>query len=225
VRRRNRISNGISVNTSPSDQFANEFGIWAGAINEALRPRGAWFYQVKLDANAEPRLLEVATRLAGSSSIFRCMGVNFALLTAFDAFNQDVTIAPNSYHIELDRALDNRYKLAVDYSHVFVDLDDCLILRGRINHQLIGFLYKALSEGKGITLLTRHHRHPDITLRQLRIAELFDRVIHLDEGARKSDYIDRSDAIFVDDSFAERTEVSRRTGIQVFSPDMIEALI
>lgn len=225
ARGRNRTSNGISVNTSPSEDFAQEFETWAHTINDTLKPRGAWFFQARQDAAGQPRLLEVAARLGGSSSLFRCQGVNFALLSAFDAFDHDVAINPNTYPIELDRALSNRYRIDIDYGHVFVDLDDCLLLQGRINYQLIAFLHKAISEGKGITLITRHYRHPESTLREHRIAQLFDRVIHLAGNERKSDYIDRSDAILIDDSFAERLDIAQNAGIPVFAPDMVEALL
>lgn len=225
ARGRDRISNGISVRTSPKKDFAQTFATWAANINEALRPRGGWFFQARADDRGEPRLLEVAARMGGSSGLFRCQGVNFALLSAFDAFEQDVLIASNAYTLELDRALDNRYRLDVDYRHVFVDLDDCLIIRGKVNHQLISFLYKAIGEGKGITLLTRHSRDPLDTLRKWRMGDLFDRIVHLMPHEKKSTYVDRQDAIFIDDSFAERQDVAQRTGISVFSPDMVEALL
>ena len=225
ARDRHRISNGISVHTSPSGDYAAEFDAWAHTINATLRPRGAWFFQAKLSAAGQPVMMEVAARLGGSSSLFRGLGINFALLSAFDAFDQDVSIAPNAYRIELDRALDNRYKIDIGYGHVFVDLDDCVLVRGRVNHQLIAFLYSAVAQGKGVTLLTRHHRDPQATLRQHRIGELFDRVIHLANGEKKSDYIDHRDAIFIDDSFAERRNVAEHAGIPVFAPDMVEALL
>jgi len=225
ARGRDRISNGISVRTSPSHDFAATFADWAQSIQSVLRPRGAWFFQAREDTQGQPRLLEVAARLGGSSGLFRCQGVNFALLSAFDAFEQDVDIAPNTYALELDRALDSRYRLDIAYSHVFVDLDDCLIVRGRINHQLVGFLYKALGEGKGITLLTRHARNPHETLRAWRIGELFDRVVHLMPHEKKSSHIDQQNAIFIDDSFAERQDVAQRSFIPVFAPDMVEALL
>ncbi|UCV19780.1 ATP-grasp domain-containing protein [Ferribacterium limneticum] len=225
ARGRNRISNGISVNTSPSEAFSDEFSIWANSINKLLKPRGAWFFQAKQDAQGSPRLLEVAARLGGSSGVFRCQGVNFALLSAFDAFEQEVSIAQNTYHIEMDRALASSYKIKIEYNQIFVDLDDCLILRGRINHQLVCFLYKSINDGKSLTLLTRHHRDPRITLRELRISELFDKVIHLSSGENKSDYIDRRDSIFIDDSFAERQDVARKANIPAFSPEMVEALL
>lgn len=225
VRQRSRISNGISVNTSPTAEFAGEFANWALAINGIVKPRGAWFFQAKLDAAGQPKLLEVAARLGGSSGLFRCQGVNFALLSAFDAFGQDIEIAPNTYSIELDRALDNRYKTNIQYTRVFVDLDDCLLVRGRLNHQLVGFLYKACGDGKRITLLTRHASPPGETLHRLRIHELFDDIVHITDSRPKSDLISGEGAIFIDDSFQERNEVARRHRIPVFSPDMVECLI
>ncbi len=225
VRQRNRISNGISVNTSPSEEFAEEFAHWAQAINDLLKPRGAWFFQARQDTAGLPRLLEIAARLGGSSGLFRCQGVNFALLSAFDAFEHDVEIALNTYRIELDRALGNRYKVHIDYSHVFVDLDDCLVVHGRLNHQLVGFLYQALAAGKRLTLITRHAQDPAETLRKLRLRDLFDQIVHITDGSPKSAYIVTADAILIDDSFAERHEVALRCGIPTFSPDMIEALL
>lgn len=225
ARGRERLSNGISVRTSPSTDFTLDFTTWAEVINNTLHPRGAWFFQAREDILGQPRLLEVAARLGGSSGLFRCQGVNFAMLSAFDAFDQDVVITPNTYPIELDRALDSRYRLGITYRHVFVDLDDCLIMHGRVNHQLVGFLYHAIGNGKSITLLTRHTNSLQKTLHTYRLSEIFDRVIHLQPNEKKSKYIDHKDAIFIDDSFQERSDVTQNTNIPAFSPDMIEALL
>lgn len=226
ARSRARVSNGISVNTAPSSEFQETFLAWAEGINRALRPRGAWFFQVKADADGLPKLLEVAARLGGSSAVNRCRGVNFALLSAFDALGEDVTIFVNNYPIEMDRALDNCYKVDIDYKKIYVDLDDCLLIRGLVNWKLVGFLYKCVSEGKSITLLTRHFRHPENILKEKRIFELFDKIVHVEQqGGAKSVWIDSVDSIFIDDSFQERQEVFRSLGIPVFSPDMVEALL
>lgn len=225
ARGRNRIANGISVNTAPTSEFAADFARWAAAINQRLRPRGAWFFQAKLHADGQPRLLEVAARLGGSSGIFRCLGINFALLSLFDAFDQDVVIERNTYGIELDRALANRYRTTVQFSEVFVDLDDCLLLGKKTNAMLVGFLYQAVSEGKKVSLLTRHQGDLATTLQHARLTALFDRVLHLTASQPKSAFIDTRDAILIDDSFAERQDVARHTGIPVFSPDMVEALL
>ncbi len=224
ARGRDRVSNGISVNTSPSADFTELFADWAAAINRRLRPRGAWFFQARQDDNGQPRLLEVAARFAGSSALQRGIGVNLPLLSAFDAFDWPVSIAANDYPIELDRALENRFRIGLEFKHVYVDLDDCLLIRRRVNTALLAFLYKAIDDGCTITLLTRHADDPRETLRRARLEAVFDRIIHITDGGPKSDHIDLLPAIFIDDSFRERDAVARQRGIPVFAPDMIEAL-
>src|SRR5690606_39341487 len=68
---RKRISNGISVNTIPDDDHVQEFERIAAVINSNIKFRGAWFYQVKENNEGQLCLLEVASRLGGSSSLFR----------------------------------------------------------------------------------------------------------------------------------------------------------
>lgn len=222
---RGRISNGISVYTRLSNEHAEEFSQWASRVNEIIHPRGAWFFQAKNDASGRPKLLEVAARLGGSSGLLRGLGVNFALLSVFDAFNYDVSIRPNTYQIEMDRALDCCYRLKIEYDVIYVDLDDCLIIKNAVNHQLVAFLYKAVTARKTVVLLTRHYRDPLITLKQYRITELFDRVVHInDKNVSKSDFIDEKPSILIDDSHSEREDVAKHRNIPVFSPDMVEIL-
>lgn len=209
VRSRNRVSNGISVNTTECEQHAQEFAQWADTINSILKPRGAWFFQAKQAADGKPRLLEVAARLAGSSALFRIKGVNFALLSCFDAFEQDVEILLNDFKVELDRALCNRFKTDLEYTDIFVDLDDTLIVNGKVNHELVAFLYQAINNGKRISLITRHTGDLLATLDKYRLTQLFDRVFHITDGSSKANYIDVEKAIFIDDSFIERQSVSK----------------
>lgn len=225
ARGRDRISNGISVQTSPSQEFAKLFSDWAAVINQRLRPRGAWFFQTKLDNTGQPKLLEVAVRFAGSSVLQRGLGANLPLLSVFDAFDWPVSIKLNHYPIKLDRALENRFQIRLDYQHVYVDLDDCLIVKGRVNSQLVAFLHKAINDGCTVTLLTRHAGNLDDTLSKARLKTLFDTIVHITDGTPKSAYIDNKLSILIDDSFRERAEVSSRLNIPVFSPDMIEVLI
>lgn len=225
ARGRNRVSNGISVNTSASNDFKDVFAAWATAINQRLQPRGAWFFQAKLDSTGQPRLLEVATRFAGSSALQRGLGVNLPLLSAFDAFDWPVQITTaNDYPIELDRALENRFRIQLDYQHVYVDLDDCLLIKGHVNTTLIAFLYHAIDNACTITLLTRHAGNLAETLQRTRLNTVFDQIIHITDGSEKSKHINRFPAIFIDDSFQERNHVAQHLGISVFAPDMIAAL-
>ncbi len=226
TRRRNRISNGISVNTSPTEENAELFYKWAAAINSRLNLRGAWFFQAKASSTGNPKFLEIAARLGGSSSLFRARGINFSLLSLFDLFENDVVLTENSYSIEMDRALGNTYKTSIQYDEVFVDLDDCLVINDRLNLVLLAFLYQAIGEKKKISLITRHHKNVEETLSYYRLQCLFDRVIHIkDEKRAKSSYIDCEASIFIDDSHREREDVKNMLGIPVFSPDMIEILL
>lgn len=229
ARERKRIMNGISVDTSPVNEHKELFENMATKINQKLDFCGAWFFQVKFDKNNNLTLLEVASRFGGSSALFRAQGVNFALMTLFIAFDIPVSILRNNYNVELDRALDNKYKLNLNYSEIFVDFDDCIYLEKKfINYSLISFLFCAINNGKKITLLSRHDDEKlgklDELLNKLRIRQIFDRILHIGVNQEKVNFIDNKNAIFIDDSFAERKAVADRFGMAVFSLDMIEAL-
>lgn len=227
-RERCRVINGISVNTKPV--FDNgEFQNFAEKINERIEFNGAWFFQVKRDSNGVLTLLEIASRFGGSSSLFRAVGINFALMSLYNSFGIPVSVIENHYGIEMDRALDNKYKINIEYNEVFVDFDDCIYLNKRdINTSLVAFLYRCVNNGKKITLLSKHDDmklgNLDNLLSLLRIQNLFDRIIHLDSNESKFKYIDNKNSIFIDDSFAERQSILQNCGIPVFGLDMVEAL-
>ena len=72
ARARNRILNGIAVNTIGASEYVqSEMEIIAKKINELLILHGAWFFQVKCNEKGKFKLLEVAARLGGSSGLFR----------------------------------------------------------------------------------------------------------------------------------------------------------
>lgn len=226
ARKRNRVSNGISVNTYFAEN-QKEFEELAGKINSAIRFRGAWFYQVKRNKNGHLTLLEIAARLGGSSLLSRAVGVNFALLTLFDAFDYKVGVFKNDYNVVLDRALESKYKTDLKYDSVYCDYDDCLILdKTTVNIELVKFLYKCINEKKKIYLLSKHE-HTDLfeELKKFRLDHLFDEVIHIEPNANKANYIHSSNAIFIDDSNAERLNIKTKLNIPVFAPEMIDVLM
>lgn len=224
ARKRNRVKDGISVNTFFVDN-QDEFTSIAEVINSKIEFRGAWFYQVKRNKAGELCLLEIASRLGGSSLLSRAIGVNFALLSLFDIFDFNVSITKNDYKVELDRALENRYKTNLFFDSVYCDYDDCLILEKKyVNVELVKFLYKCINEGKRIYLLSKHDGDLHQELIDFRLDHLFDEVMHIDKEANKSDYIKDTNSIFIDDSNAERVNIKSRLKIPVFSPDMIDVL-
>lgn len=226
VRVRKRISNGISVNTIPFDGDLTEFTTIIQAINAHLPMRGAWFAQLKRNKDGKLVLMEIAARFGGSSSLLRAQGVNFAALTLFDAFNYDVSIIRNEVPVEMDRALDTIYKIGIQYNEVFVDYDDCLVMRdGIVNSTLMAFIWECINNKIRVTLLTKHETDIHSCLLQNRMQGVFDRVIQISPTQQKADFIDNSDAIFIDDSFAERKEVAEKCHIPVFGVDMISGLL
>lgn len=223
-RLRNRIKGGISVNTFPI--IDNEkFKKIANLINKELILRGAWFFQVKEDEKGELYLLEIAPRIAGSMALYRNMGINFELLSVYDACNIDMIIEPNDFFIELDRALTNKFKINIEYDSIYVDLDDCLIIKNKINTTLIKFLYQCINNNKSIYLITRHKDNVNYILKKFRINNLFDNIFHIDSSQPKSSIIKEKKAILIDDSFSERLEVRKQKRIPVFSLDSIECLL
>ena len=222
-RLRKRISNGISVNTSTL-RVKNKFERLANIINKNLVFNGSWFFQVKERLDGTLVLMEIASRFAGSSSVYRIKGVNFALLNIYNAFEMEVNIIENNYEVELDKALENKYKLQIEYKYVYIDFDDTIIVNGKINIEIVAFLYKCINNKKVIILLTKHIYNIIESLKKYKLESIFDEIIQLKFNEKKSNYILNRDAIFIDDSFTERKEVFEKLQINVFSIDQIQAL-
>lgn len=225
ARTRNRISNGISVNTATVGKDETIYKK-VKRINETLRFRGAWFVQFKQNDAGELVLLEIASRLGGSSALYRARGINFAQLSLFDAMGVDVSIIDNGFYVEMDRALDNCFKMDIDYDEVFIDYDDTIILDKSIyNLDAVKFLYYCKNKKIKLTLLTRHDGNLEEELNQFHLINLFDRVIQIGQQDCKVKYIDNKNSIFIDDSFEERRHVIEQRHIPVFSIDMIGCLM
>lgn len=223
---RNRIRNGISVNSYLQDSDETIKGI-AEEINKRIKMQGAWFFQVKKNMNGEYKLLEVATRIAGTMCVERAAGVNLPLLTVFDAMGYDVEVNKQFNYVEVDRALSNLYFLNEAYSEVYVDFDDTIIIKDKVNLNLIKFLYQCVNNNIPIYLITKHIKDIKLSLKKYKINyDLFEKIIVLDRSKKKCDLIEpKSDAIFIDDSFSERREMFERHNIKVVGVDGIEALI
>lgn len=222
-RERVRILNGISVNSRPTNN--PKFQELAQIINKTLSFQGVWFYQVKERANGELVLMEIAPRIAGTMALYRALGVNFTQLSLFDRMGINVSILKNKYDIEIDRALFSRFSIKENYGCVYIDLDDTIIVNNTVNTDVIKFLYQSRNMGKMIILLSKHKGNIKEPLSKFAISELlFDDIIIIEQFENKSDYIKNMSSIFIDDSFAERKEVSDKLNIPVFGLDAIESL-
>lgn len=223
ARQRLRMRNGIAVSTQIIENPA--FNIFAKKISKELNMQGAWFFQVKEDANNELTLLEIGPRIAGSMAASRVQGVNFPLLSIFEAERLPLSILKNSYPVLLDRALKNKYKKSIKFDSVYIDFDDTILLGGEVNLQALQFLYKCVCRDIEIILVTRHAGDLSEILNKYRLNNLFDKVILLKKGEKKSSVITHKNAIFIDDSFSERLDVHDVKKIPTFDCSMMEFLL
>lgn len=222
ARIRRRMRNGISVNTETAD--IPEAKTYAQAIGAELGIHGAWFFQIKRSADGVLKLLEVAPRIAGSMALHRVIGVNFPLLSIHEADRANLSINAIKGPVTLDRALKNRYRHRIEYQHLYIDLDDTIIINDMINIDAMRLIYQSINQNIRITLITRHAKNLEETLRRHRLTGLFDEILHIKDGSPKSQKINPQGAIFVDDSHRERNEVSERLGIPAFDVSMIELI-
>jgi hypothetical protein len=223
ARARLRMRNGIAMHT----RTMNLEGVQAIAsrIHEALCMQGAWFFQLKRAKDGELTLLEVAPRIAGSMSAHRVQGINFPLLTIFEYERVELKLITLPMEVELDRALQNRYRIDLQYEAVYIDLDDTLLLGESVNINVLQLVFSCINRKIPVILITRHSGDLQKTLQKHRLAELFDEVIHLNPTQRKSDFIHKRNAILLDDSFSERLDVHQRCGIPTFDCSMLDVLI
>lgn len=108
----------------------------------------------------------------------------------------DVDIIENNNYVEMDRALDNKYKIGIEYNEVFIDYDDTIVLEKQYyNTEAIQFIYQYKNKGINLTLLSSHDGDLDQQLAYFKLALLFDRVIHISKNDNKVGYIDNRNAI------------------------------
>ena len=220
-----RVLNGISSNTQPVKKGLNEFRKIAELINEKMKLKGAWFFQVKRNATNELTLMEIACRIGGSSGLSRGMGINLPLLSIYTHLNEDVKILKNDFNIEMDRALSGVYKTNIEFNYAYIDLDDTLIINEKLNTGLIKLIYQFINEKKKVILITKHKHNLKKTLERFRIQDIFDNIIHLKADEEKVDFIKQADSVFIDDSFSERKKVYDRKKIPVFGTENFDVLL
>lgn len=225
-RQRARVKSGISVRTQPAD-LGEEVESIARQLAEVFRFKGAWFFQLRRARNGRLKLLEVAPRIAGSMGLSRSLGINYPLLSLYAHAGLAFSVIAQRHPILMDRALKNCFRVELDFDRVYLDLDDTLILRGQVNALLMALIYQWQARSVEVVLITRHASCPRETLERFRIApQLFAGIIHIQDGSPKSAAIDRPDrAIFIDDAYRERLDVSRTLGLPVFDLDAIEQLL
>lgn len=187
---------------------------------------GSWFFQIKYNKNNELTLLEIAPRIPGAACLHRNQGINFPLLSIYEHYGNNIDyILKNYYDISCYKCVENRFKISIDYDTVYVDLDDTIIIKNKVNTKIIQYLYHIKNNKKKIILLTRN-KEPIICLEKFYVNKnLFDEIIKVNSNEKKSFYIkNNSNSIFIDDSYAERLDVFNTNKIAIFTCDMVECL-
>ncbi|MBD8123530.1 ATP-grasp domain-containing protein [Pseudomonas lutea] len=220
-RTRERVRAGIAMRCRPMPLSA-EVETIAHLINQRLTLRGPWFFQLKKDHRGAWKLLEISCRVAGAMVTQRARGVNLPLMAVLDFMRRDVMALPLSGVNLVERRITTLAQLDEDFDTVYVDFDETVIKDGKAIPSTLYFLYRMLDKGKRLVLITRHVGDPLHALGKARIdPKLFDEIIHLDNGEKKSAFI-HGRAIFVDNHFPERLDVATTCGIPVFDVDALE---
>ncbi|HGW6106203.1 TPA: ATP-grasp domain-containing protein [Citrobacter werkmanii] len=220
---RSRIRAGIAMTSTLVS--LPEVDAYARAISQQLQLYGAWFFQLKRSTSGTLTLLEVAPRIAGTMALNRVAGINFAMLTIYESMQININLLPTFNNIQITRSLSNKYKHKINFEHVYIDYDDTIVVKNKLCLPTITFLYQCINHGIKIHLITRHARNITHELQQRHIHSIFETINQLNFNDKKSNYIFESNAIFIDDSFSERLEVSKNKNIPVFDISMIEVLI
>lgn len=224
ARIRSKTVNGLSVLTKHVDlPDAKRIG---ELISSKLNFIGVWFFQLKYDSLGNLSLLEVAPRIPGAACLHRNQGINFPLLSIYEHYGIYIdSVATNNYDISCYKCVENRFDLSVNYDYVYVDLDDTIVIKRKVNTRIMQYLYYAKNSNKQIILITRN-QNAIAKLKQYHIClELFDKIIQVPYNSNKSEYITHTNSVFIDDSHKERSDVYNNKNVCVFSCDMIESLM
>ena len=226
MRKRSRTKGGICM-TSVAVEADESLCQIAEDISNKLDLRGEWFFQVKRDKHGKCKLMEVATRCAGTMCVNRALNVNLPLLTVLDAIGESTTIESIKGEVTVDRALYNSFRTDLVFDEVYIDYDDTLVIHDRVNHEAIRFLYQCAERDIPVILITKHHKdiREELLARCISPA-LFRDIVHITSEDKKVEHVSPTRfALFIDDSFREREEMRKEHGITAIGPESIETLI
>lgn len=223
ARQRQRTRNGIAVNTVKTE--LPEALVFARKICLHFSMRGAWFFQLKRDSVGDLSLLEIGPRIAGSMALHRALGINFPLLTIFELERRQIDTLTLTGSFSMSRALTNRYDLNIFFESLYIDFDDTIVIKGKINFSALELIFRCIARKIPVILISRHAGDLETLLRSYRLNFIFDKIVHVKSGECKSEFITLPNPIFVDDSFDERRRVHKALGIPTFDTSMLDALV
>ncbi len=214
-----RMLAGIDVHARRKMEEREEILRIGEAINSTVTFHGQWFFQIKKDSNGKFKLLEMATRFAGSFGLTKGMDINLPLLALRDFDGKEIEVNYNDLPIEADKQFFNRFETPVRYSSVYLDGEEVFLRREHIDSFFMMFVYQCVDKGKKLVLLTGERERTLNVLREMRIPEaLFDSV------CGKSELVPQ-DAIFISRDEKERIRLRKAHGMFCLDPCVIEVLL
>ena len=238
VRKREKIFRGISIisTTISDDNICKILREYSQTIADKLSMHGIFFYQVKLNKQNVPVLLEIGPRVPGTLALNRALGVNLveiAMYQALGLINEHSRILTNSIkeQITIFRPL-GRYarfsktQLFDLFDNLYVDFDDTLLVDKQfINIDVIKFIFYCKNKGKKIILITKNDDGSLLKiLNSYGIYNVFDEIIHISKQDKKINYMNRNRSLLIDDSFKEREEAINN-GMLAYSAECIKIFL
>ena len=155
----------------------------------------------------------------------RNRGVNLPLLSIFSHEGFSVSVHANDYDVEFDRAFYNKVKLSKEFTTLYLDFDDCLLVDGHLlNTDVLKLVGQFRNRKVPVILISRHAGDLEAKLAELGVRGLFDEVIHLRKGEPKTVHMTDANGVLIDDSFKERLD-SLAIGVASLGPESVEALL
>lgn len=227
ARTRERIRMGTSMHSELANSTVQNDALnMAKTIFNTLKIEGLWFFQIKYNSKNKLTLLEIESRVAGTMAFSRNLGANLPLANLYLEDKQEIKIHTQKYDLVIDRSLGNRYKTNIMYDTVYLDLDDTIIIKGKINTDIMKFIYQCINKKIKLILISKStEENKEKYLKKYKLENLFDEIFWIEENKSKANYITNKNSIFIDDSFSQRLEVEDKHGIPTFEPNMIEVLI
>lgn len=226
ARNRERVRMGTSLTLSAAPGVVQEeLADWARRISRIMPMRGPWYLQAREAADGRLTLLEVGARFPGSAVWSRAQGVNLAELALYEWTGSAIRVEPNSHTVNIERSLGSRITSGLEFGTLYIDLDDTILQRGHVSPEAIRLLAACKVAGKKVVVLSRYlGASLQAVLHDTGLQSFVDASVHVRDGSSKAAHIAEPDAIFIDDSFAERSDVRNTLGIPCFGPEAMSLI-
>lgn len=216
-----RMLAGIDVHARRIE-LSEEIKYIAESLNKEIKFRGFWFFQIKKDVNGKFKLLEIATRLAGSWALNKSLDVNLPLLALKDFDGQDVEIQFNDVNVEVDKQFFSRYLMDLKYDEVYIDFESCFENSRIINTFLMMYIYQCINKKQKILLVTENEEKAQRFLQDKKIdLNVFDKMISKDVMKNEIN----KNAILISNNECLKNDLKREKGVFGLASNFVEALI